>query len=81
MSSEADLVAVWFCTLPRLLKGTKPVFAATLGFRVALVPLKWNIYLEPTEKTKLAKRQLGQALRYLTTAIKGDGFYSSNTDL
>lgn len=37
--------------------------------------------MEPTEKTKLAKRQARPGFKILTTAIKGDGFYSSNTDL
>ena len=54
---ETDLVSVWFCFLLLLLKSNVPLLVA--GYRAILVLLKWNIYLEMIEKTKLAKRRVG----------------------
>ena len=54
-----------------LLKSSIPLFVAGSGYRAVLVSLKWNIYLELTEKTKLAKRRVRPVLEIITIEIKG----------
>lgn len=91
VSQETDLLSVWFCFLLLLLKSHIPLFIAGLGYRAVLVSLKWNIYLELIEKTKLAKRRVRPVLKTIAKEIKGRhinqtgiqnlvGFYIPNTD-
>lgn len=66
---ETDLVSVWFCFLLLLWKSSIPLLVA--GYRTTLVLLKWNIYLEMIEKTKLAKRRVRPDLEIITVETKG----------
>lgn len=44
---------------------------AGLGYRAVQLSLKWNIYLEMIEKTKLAKGRVRPVLKRITIEIKG----------
>lgn len=71
VSQETDLFPVWICFLLLLFKSSIPLFISGLGYRAVLVLLKWSLYLELIEKTKLAKRRIRTVLNIIKIEIKG----------
>lgn len=72
VSQETDLLALgFFFFLLLFLKSSIPLFVAGLDYRAVVISLKWRIYLELIEKTKLAKRRVRLVLKIIVTEIKG----------